>query len=304
MYQRLADTVADVLTQISRRHGIDCEVSARSKEIHSFLKKAIRKSYVDPLSEIRDKAAARIIATYADALDRLNELIEERFEVHYREDKRLSTAYNELSYRGTHFEVSLREPDLASRDELAGLICEIQVRTQAEHLWSRVSHALLYKPVEEPDDVVKRRIYRLIALLEVIDSETSAARQVILSSPSFAEASMLDDLERYYYEFTSQQFDKELSLMVLTSLKSTYNLSELPQFGTLIERFVERNREKLEKLFADYQSDETGLLLHQPESFVVFERIEEHLFAVKEAWQKVLPIDLLEPIANMWGVAV
>jgi hypothetical protein len=104
--------------------------------------------------------------------------------------------------------------------------------------------------------------------------------------------------------FTALPFDRELSFMLLASLKSVYTSHERSGFKVLVETFVSQNQTKLEKVFSDYQNDDSAPLIHQPESLVVFERIGDHPFALKQAWQSVLPLELLEPVANAWGAAV
>lgn len=40
----------------------------------------------------------------------------------------------------------------------------------------------------------------------------------------------------------------------------------------------------------------------QPETLLVFERLETNPFTLKDRWQSVLPLELLESTAAVWGM--
>jgi len=72
----------------------------------------------------------------------------------------------------------------------------------------------------------------------------------------------------------------------------------------LLDDFVEHNREKLEEIFRDYAEDERcNPLLFQPETLLVFERLDKDPFRLKEVWARALPLELLESLAAIWGTA-
>ncbi len=280
-------------------------VHARPKEVASFLKKALRKQYSKPYEEIRDKAGVRVVCTYYDSLAELEVIVRESFVVHTCENKTLGLEYDQLGYLGIHFEVSLPEKTPASNDQHQGLICEIQLHTRAQNIWADISHELSYKPSQPPPTEVKRRIYRLVALAEIFDDEVAQARKEMLSLSGFQEARMLEQLDRHYYRFTAKTYDRELSLEILSGLQELLSDEEMRAFGPLLDSFVERNAAKLEEIFGQYANDERcNPLLFQPETLLVFERLERDMFHLKETWAKLLSLDLLESLATIWGTSV
>lgn len=307
-YERLAERVRNLLVAETREGGIRCEVQARVKEVDSFLKKALRpgKGYRSPLDEIRDKAGVRVVATYAEDLREIRNIISKLFVVHNGEDKRDDLGYDQLGYRGVHYEVGLPDGDKANGDDgLGDLLCEIQLHTAAEHLWADVSHHLLYKAPRSPDPPIQRSVYRLVALVELFDKEVTEAREAILGQPEYREAMILDTLEGQYYRLTGRPYDRELSREIANALRPLLDPEEVDRFDSLMRGFVDRNADKLQGIFHDYAADErVDLVLFQPESLLVFERLEKDPFKLKAAWSKVLSPTLLESLASVWGRSI
>ena len=195
IYADLAKVVEDSVRAEAYRAGIACTCDSRAKEVHSFVKKVVLKTiiqakYASPYEQTPDKAGARIIVTYESDVAIIEAIIARLFVVQKHEKKQLGHA--ELGYLGSHFEVTIpNERLLPEQQSFRGRVCEIQIHTHAQSLWAKVSHELLYKPAQEPPEPIQRLVYRLVALLEIFDSEVHSARQAVLSLPGFQEAGML-----------------------------------------------------------------------------------------------------------------
>jgi ppGpp synthetase/RelA/SpoT-type nucleotidyltranferase len=304
IYAALGEHIQALLKTDLRRRGLLYSVEARAKDVASLLKKVLRKSYSAPYDEIDDKAGIRVIATFADDVPVVEQVIRARFEVQKYENKTLGLEYHELGYLGVHFAVTLRDADLADvrwRD----LIAEIQIHTRAQNCWADVSHRLLYKPAQETPVEIKRRIYRLMALIELFDETVQEARRTIAMLPGAPETGVLAELEQHFYQFVARPYDRELSLDIVKALEGLYDSQEREGFGDMIRSFVERNHEKLEEIFNAYRDDERGNpLLFQPEALIVFERLEHDPFRLRAAWTSAFPLALLENLATIWGRAI
>jgi ppGpp synthetase/RelA/SpoT-type nucleotidyltranferase len=147
-------------------------VSWRLKDRESLAKKLARpdRSYAD-LWMITDLIGIRVITYFADAVDRVGELVEQHLPVDFAHstDKRRREA-TEFGYRSLHYVCRLGAP-LPER-----AACEIQVRTVLEHAWAEIEHDLGYKATEEIPIPVRRRLSRLAGLLELADEEFGAIR--------------------------------------------------------------------------------------------------------------------------------
>jgi len=307
-YIRLAEHVCGLLEAETRARGIQCSLQARAKEVDSFLKKALRpsKQYDSPLDQITDKAGVRAIAIYPLDVALIWDAISKLFVIDNVDDKSEELAFDQLGYRGIHFEVRLRSGTSSDEDAgLEGLVCEIQLHTAAEHVWADISHRLLYKVPSEPSPAIQRLVYRLVALVELFDKEVTEAREAVLGQSGYREAMILEILEGQYYRLTGRSYDRELSREIANVLRPLLDSAEIDGFDSLMRSFVEKNEDKLQHIFHDYESDErVDLLLFQPESLLVFERLEKDEFRLRAAWEKTLAPTLLESLASVWGRAL
>jgi len=230
------------------------------------------------------------------------EIVRQKFTVHKYDNKALGLEYDQLGYLGIHFEVSLPDGHLDSFDQLRGLICEVQLHTRAQNLWADISHELSYKPSQTPPPEIKRAIYRLVAVVEIFDQQVAIARRAMLNLDGFQEARMLEQLDRHFYRFTAKPYDRELSLSTLLGLQGLFSKEEIEGFESLLDEFVDRHAGKLSQIYAQYaEDDRCNPLLFQPETMLVFERLERDPFRLKEAWENFLPLELLESLATVWG---
>jgi hypothetical protein len=44
-----------------------------------------------------------------------------------------------------------------------------------------------------------------------------------------------------------------------------------------------------------------GLLLSQPESLFILERLEKDKFTLRDTWESILPFKMLQDLASAWG---
>ena len=302
-YQTLCGQVEAILRRAIRRRGIRCLISSRTKTIDSLLKKALKKKYADPYNEIQDKSGVRVVCTYMDSIPAVEEVIQESFEVLRVENKALDLSYDRLGYSGIHFESKLRQEDLESCPELIDKVCEIQLLTEGQHLWANQSHTFLYKPVIDPADPTKLAIFRLQVLLDLYDSQVAQARADVLALPGFQEAFMLEELEKHFYRFTAQEFDRELSLYILGGLKPLFSETELAGFEELVAEFVTLRESDLIDIYKEYSGDAyRSPILFQPEAIAIFMCLERDRFSLTAAWQNVLPVEELQRLADVWVV--
>jgi ppGpp synthetase/RelA/SpoT-type nucleotidyltranferase len=301
LYEEFAQYVSIVVAEATRARGLSCDVTHRAKEVHSFLKKAIRKSYASPFEEITDKAGVRVIVTFLDSFNAVTGAIEDQFEILKTEDHGNHLSFDRLGYLGKHFDVRLRsEREEATR--FAGLRCEIQLHSRAQNLWAEVSHQLSYKGSLNPPAGVQRGIYRLVALVEIFDQSAAQSRQAIVTASGYEEAALLESLEAEYYKVSGRAFDRELSLMILRELKELMLVDGLEVAAGRLSAFAQHHRAKLDELFAEYRDDaRAALLLFQPEALAIFEQLETDRFVLRERWNRALPPQLLEELALIWG---
>lgn len=298
--------VRDLLTTEMRRAGIQCEVTSRVKSLDSALKKAVRKRYGNPIQQITDKVGVRVLLLYQDDRDAVVNAIRTLFDVVEYQDRRASAPFNVLAYQGVHCQIQLK-PGTSNgmRSEFAELQCEIQIHTRAQNAWSESTHDLVYKqPADIPEGIL-RRVHILVALCELFDNEVSAARRDILVLDGLIEAQLLEHLEKHFYQFSERSFDRALSLQTISLLTPLYGSVDGNQIRVAIDSFVDVRRAVLQHVYQAYEhhDDTDAIFLHQPESILVFDRLDEMPYKLREVWDQSYPPELLEKLALAWGVS-
>ncbi|MGW4654407.1 hypothetical protein ACWEP2_08660 [Streptomyces sp. NPDC004279] len=306
IYQTLASNVAELIRTEAAANGITCEVHGRSKDVASFVRKAIKKRYSDPWSQITDKAGVRVILEHSKDIDESLEVIRSAFTVLHEEDER-DQPENEkkLEYPKIHLQIA--DPSHEPTSGVPPLECEVQVRTRAQDLWSRMSHALLYKPAIPVSPVVRRSLYRLLALVELYDSEVARGVEEMESNPDFREVQLLRHAERVFHLFVASDYEISISEEIMPVL--TPLIQDTESYGHKLIDFSQKRFAKLDDTFREYgPMSEVGqsgqyVLVGQPESVIIFQLLEEMPLRLASAWREALPEDWLEELSNVWGVA-
>src|SRR5215217_6887680 len=149
---------------IGEEEGINyLTATARAKDPESFLAKASkphpddpsRPKYDDPLNQITDLVAARVITFLVEAVDRVCEVIEAEFDI------------------VEHTDMDAHPRELPEYAVLKNLTMEIQVRTAVQHAWAEFEHDIRYKLDIPPDRKPEfdRRFLLAAALMELVDNE-------------------------------------------------------------------------------------------------------------------------------------
>lgn len=301
LYDKLCHRVVDLLKRHLRERAIFAEVTGRTKDTSSLIKKILKKQR--PYEEVTDKAGARIVVRFRHEVDPVCIAIEEGFDVLSKEDKEDALGHNQVGYQAVHFDVRLK--GLVSDDEdtaLRPLPCEIQVHTLCQNLWAVMDHELSYKPVFPTPEDIQRKIYLLNALLEVADRNFDSISADVASLPGAYAAGTMHVLEKHFYRFTDSEYDPELSQQVLEDLRTLFGSFEISKMPSIIDNFVEDNAAKLQSIFEQYKGiEDSPVFLSQPEVFLIFQRLETDPFVLQEVWSAYYPHEELERLAIVWG---
>ncbi len=301
-YIAILEEIQAELHAVLRKAGFrDVNVEGRVKEPDSFVRKALREQFTDPLTEMDDIVGLRLVSTYQHGCQQLCNLMQDHFDVSTPDVKVMRLGDHILGYLGTHFCLNWPAVQGAQR---ASLSCEVQIRTSAEDTFARISHDLLYKGYEVLSEANERRsIFRLAALAEVIDDVAERGRVILKESPEYAEGRLIEALERQFFRLTGRRDGgDETSRDVINVLLQAYPGRDADRARGLISEFLARKEEKLAHVYELYARDESHLLLHRPEALMVFERIDADPFALRRAWSSTYFFQTdLDGMANIWG---
>lgn len=180
-YDAFTESVRILLEQLMRNAEIDVlAIENRTKDLASFREKVDRPDKAEKYqtcADVTDLSGVRVIIHLREELERVCDLIREHFAI----DEKNSANKEELldpdkfGYRSTHFVVSfgadrLRLPEFR---RFSGMKAEIQVRTVLQHAWAAIDWKLRYKADVGVPNSIRRRLYRISALLESADDDFS-----------------------------------------------------------------------------------------------------------------------------------
>lgn len=199
------------------------KVESRAKTVPSFLEKVEIKSYTDPFEEIRDIAGLRIITYYEESINRILDVIRREFTINEIEDKTTSLKIAEFGYRSVHVSVSLSESrrHLPEWKTFADMTAEIQIRSIFQHAWAALSHNFDYKHKSQLPDQLRRKLFRLSALFELVDEQIELL---------WKQAEAIT--EGYRHDMSRGELDLPLNLDSLREfVEQQVDLQEWEQFG-------------------------------------------------------------------------
>ena len=127
-----------------------------------------------------------MITYYEDDVDRVAEVIKREFaldsenSVDRERHRARSVRLQRLNYVCTH--LPKRTADVEYK-RFAGVRCEIQITSILMHAWSEIEHEW-YDLKDAYPDKVKRRFYRIAALLELAESEFLNLKKIRIGLPA------------------------------------------------------------------------------------------------------------------------
>ena len=145
-------------------------LGSRVKPLDSFIEKASRKGYSDPLVQTEDLVGVRAVCLFRSDLTRLEQHVRERFDVFHEEDTVEGRDPHTFGYMSVHMNARLRPEHVGPRyDDIKDLVFEVQLRTILMDAWANVSHYLDYKGESSIPSDLRRDFIALSGLFYVAD---------------------------------------------------------------------------------------------------------------------------------------
>jgi ppGpp synthetase/RelA/SpoT-type nucleotidyltranferase len=179
-YERLATKIRGLLAELLANEGIRAECDSRAKTVESFREKIARpgKEYSDPLTDVTDLAGIRVVLHSLADVERVGRIIATEFEVDRTRsvNKAEQLDPDRFGYLSQHYIVKLTaaRAGLSDWKGLKDRWAEIQIRTTLQHAWAVIQHSLDYKNSIDVPQQLRRRLFRVSALLELADEELDA----------------------------------------------------------------------------------------------------------------------------------
>jgi putative GTP pyrophosphokinase len=220
----LLDQLNDLFEQHSLRPALPIE--SRTKKWPAILRKTDRLSEKwEDVRRIWDLIGFRLVFLLPDEAAYARGVIENTFDVTWQKDLGSNLLPHEFGYRSVHYTVRLLPQWLAvpSLRSFGDFLAELQVRTLSQHNWAAASRNLQYEdPNFAPPDI-RRSLFRLAALLEVVDLELRrvqverAAYKEQISDEAIAgdlNADVLDAILQKYLPSSHREPNEDLTFLL------------------------------------------------------------------------------------------
>lgn len=185
-YAELASSAKRIAEEALKRRNIRVHsIEARAKDPTNFGRKAAKPSkndpskpmYPNPINQITDKAAIRIITFFPRTIQDIDEMLRAEFSVIEHFDKGESLIEEErFGYQSVHYLATINSArtSLPEYAKFKTAKVEVQVRTILQHSWAEIEHDIQYKSSATIPRDIKRRFMSLAGLLEIADREFQA----------------------------------------------------------------------------------------------------------------------------------
>lgn len=184
IYLWLEGYVANILSEMMKKDKVMLmELTHRLKTPESLSQKIIKKDKYRMLTDITDVVGFRLVAYFADDVDKIAALVANRFQMDWRNsvDKSAALSPTAFGYSSLHYVCSLPEEGEYSDypAEFRGIRFEIQIRTSLQHVWAEIEHDLGYKSEFGVPRNIRREFSRIAGLLEIADERFNAIRSSV-----------------------------------------------------------------------------------------------------------------------------
>ncbi|MBI5288775.1 MAG: RelA/SpoT domain-containing protein [Chloroflexi bacterium] len=174
--EQLCAEASKQLERLLRQAGIALAnpIQSRVKTWASIAEKLTRVPLdLAKIEEMQDLAGMRLILLFDRDIETVRQIVRGHFDVVREYDTQDRLNPDQFGYSAIQLVVMLRPEWLAvpTMSSLEGLRVEIQLRTVAQHLWAEASQVLQYKNEATVPPSILRSVYRVSALLEIVDLE-------------------------------------------------------------------------------------------------------------------------------------
>lgn len=285
-------------------------VKSRTKEVDAFVKKALSGKYEDPFVEIEDMVGLRVIVDFSADKQTAASLAKQHLTIHKYEEKSFLTDAkpNEFGYDGIHLICSASR-EICQRhgfdvQDVESVRFELQIQSRAQNAWNDISHRFLYKPTTTLPPEIKRRLFRLVALMEIFDQEVGHAKAFVESLPDGGVDGLQQYLSQQYQEMADAYYSRPLTSEIVSFITENNDINADAMELRVIAFVNAHDKQIREMLSSPVRYSAEQLLVSQPEALLILSELDHDPVDFCLRWQVEFPLTLLDPLAAHFGYRI
>lgn len=224
-YEDFLNEFIRVLDKILARHKIPTAfgIYGRLKSLDSIIEKITSERFdiKKSVTELNDLVGLRIVLLFPEFKDKVVEILTSEFKL-LNDPYGLNQTPDKFGYSSIHLILTIKDewtktPDWENHKNKKA---EIQIRTLSEHIWAETSHSLFYKREENIPNILNRDLFRVSALLEVVDEKLQNLKNKIEEHFKFILNAPYDEILKL--DLNSETFRR----VMLKNSNGIYNLND------------------------------------------------------------------------------
>lgn len=286
-------------------HGLQILPQCRVKKTGSFISKALYRSkstqYTDPITDIKDKVATRLVVLTIDQVTQVAELLNcySGWQIEVDREFSIGTELGPTAFGYQSVHLLAQQTEAARTDSstlLNTIVCEIQIRTLLQHAYAEVSHGTVYKGSYKHEPTIQRKLARSMALMEAVDEYFQMMFSAI-NSNELASSAFSKEMEARFAElwpdFDKRNVDSELFSFLFDTIydSNVFDSQKLDAFvlqnKTSLVRVIQRNKYHI---------------AHQPIILFVAYLLKNRPKALNERWE--LDKAILRDLGREMGLSI
>ncbi len=176
-YINLAGALGTLVSRVLEHEGIEpLALESRTKTMESFEEKIRRPDKVgkyETHTDVTDLCGVRVVVFNVEECRKVAAAIRSQFTVDEKNsvDKTAVQDPDRFGYQSIHIVVSLTDErcKMFEYNKFKNLKAEVQIRTVLQHAWAALDWRLRYKSALEVPHEIRRKLFRISALLETAD---------------------------------------------------------------------------------------------------------------------------------------
>jgi putative GTP pyrophosphokinase len=231
-YKNIIEDYTDFLEEIKRmvekilyRNQIPIAfgINGRIKTLDSIFEKITSERFIikNTVTELNDLIGLRIVLLFPEFKDKVVEILSTELKL-LNDPNKSSQSPDKFGYSSIHLILGIKDEwiKVPSWENHYNKKIEVQVRTLSEHIWAETSHSLFYKREENIPNIINRDLYKLSALLEVVDDKLQTLKYTVEEHFRYIVDAPYDEILKL--DLNSETFRR----VMFENSKGVYNLND------------------------------------------------------------------------------